>query len=116
MYADREVLIQRAQAALHQMEVYNARLDEEMKHRQNLILSLRAYKQALRESCQNIRSHIQVSMVTIIFDVSKVVGLFLGIDLVKYMMLGISIHIVFIREGILVFSHRTNGILSFSFF
>ncbi|VUZ41710.1 unnamed protein product, partial [Hymenolepis diminuta] len=56
---DRGTLIQSIQTALSQLEVYNAGLDEEMSQRQNLSLSLRAYKQALRESCQNIQCSIQ---------------------------------------------------------
>ncbi|KAM7534630.1 hypothetical protein Aperf_G00000114565 [Anoplocephala perfoliata] len=56
---DKDVLVQRIQAALHQLEVYNASLDEEMIQRQRLNLSLRAYRQALRESCQNTRTSIQ---------------------------------------------------------
>ncbi|VDO16021.1 unnamed protein product, partial [Rodentolepis nana] len=57
---DKEALIQRIRSALSQLEVYNASLDEEMTQRQNLSSSLRAYKQALRESCQNVQSTIQV--------------------------------------------------------
>lgn len=59
---ERDVLIERIQAALHQLEVYNASLDEEMTQRQRLNLSLRAYRQALRESCQNTQTCIQVAI------------------------------------------------------
>ncbi|EUB55835.1 Regulation of nuclear pre-mRNA domain-containing protein 1B [Echinococcus granulosus] len=56
---DQKTMVERIQTALRQLESYNRSLDEEMVQRHNLNLSLRAYKKALLEACQQSRACIQ---------------------------------------------------------
>lgn len=57
---DKKTVVEQIQTALRQLESYNRSLDEEMVQRHDLNLSLRAYKKALLEACQQTRVCIQV--------------------------------------------------------